>query len=1241
MGLIKTTVLSTKETCFGAKRLGQIISLPTGRIDKISIYLEPTITDITTSALVIVEIYEMDSFGFPTGMPLASDSIQLANLTVPGYVNFRAQTPTSTAAIAILSVSGGDKDNFVSWRFATASSGGEELLLSTDSGTLWTQDPTRKLSYIAYSAIEDAVNTDNQYATIQGGTLQVILDVDESFSATGVVLDRMVVTETDDDRYDYDYDYVDPINGDTVALDFSDFVITLVVDQSGSMTWNDNDGIRFDFLKDLIDDLGASLPVESTVNYSILKFYGRKIGKIDIFVEGSDKKGFDFEGVKIIRKSNGAPSDSSDGLTIYEGIGEHFKDTDLTPGTKYYYGIYSINSASLLSRVVFETAFGNSTIKPPMGIANFSATANTILSGDDDLGVREILLKWNNPVGFDYNHITLVRNTDRFPISILDGETILESTQTALTYTDSSLLTDVTYYYKIFTTNTHGIKCQTINARQVSRTTQELNRAWETTEAQTAPVGLDTTHPSTPEALFVPGNAEIQIELTPAGDTVDSARYKIWFRTDGFPQDVGGNGRDYDGDLIFSSLGTSFVHRRLDNGESYFYVIVAIDAVGNVSDPLFVKSKPISTSIASIPAELPLNFEAEVLDETVARLSWKNPIDKTETISLFFEESARVLSTVDFIDDGSIDTFVSFEFKELARNIIEFPESVALGLPPIDPKSAIILSNAPSFGKDSISATVEMTNDITLLNRIDTARIQLQSILSVKNRNTGVVLSNIKSRTVTVELHNPFSLAIKNEPEQSVSRRSWVILEDGGNGCKEYDYKITSLPGIYVGTPEPFRALIEASFNGEALTETATVTLKFLDPKTRSITKFVTLPGGASVFDIIPEVDEILDRNGVPTGDSKIRTLVRLDIPPSNVPGDFIIAATADYRNYSRTAEITVHFEPTLNIDLELRPFSPDGVDVAEQKAFVYFGAFNGPQELKLPVEDYTITSWSIRPLCLKPKNRPLYGGDVTGLGVKSYTKGGLAQNVFWGPATNTDPIEEFEVHVKVQVGGMKADGYGMLVIGRDSIPNINRILLRNPTNFSTDIIYADGDHESTWEVVAKPEEEMSDNTTQGGYFVNAVVSYGGLVPSLPDGRIVSLRTRSVVVPDSTGNPSKNSVIGLKVINNVLIKTNLTGPNGATGIVNAKVEDGKAIFKIRVNAKIPPPDDNVTESEFIENRIYHIQFEKPKTGVVFALEATTIVEKDGKAIVFKGGGSNLTLDAPPAFLGLVEPLNPT
>ena len=60
-----------------------------------------------------------------------------------------------------------------------------------------------------------------------------------------------------------------------IGLDFNDSIVSILFDESGSMSWNDENGFRHDLAKRFISKVSGSYPAE--VLYKIFTFGGQKI----------------------------------------------------------------------------------------------------------------------------------------------------------------------------------------------------------------------------------------------------------------------------------------------------------------------------------------------------------------------------------------------------------------------------------------------------------------------------------------------------------------------------------------------------------------------------------------------------------------------------------------------------------------------------------------------------------------------------------------------------------------------------------------------------------------------------------------------------------------------------------------------------------------------------------------------------------------------------------------------------
>ena len=147
-------------------------------------------------------------------------------------------------------------------------------------------------------------------------------------------------------------------NGDgteSIDLELEDRIVTVIMDQSGSMTWNDNNNFRHDIVVDLINKIEINYPGDITYNLieygadiiSVL-FFGviasdsfdpNDVDSLSKMIKADDKANYD--GMRIIRNDDHYPTSILDGDLVEDGFISRIKDEGLTEGTTYYYTIYT------------------------------------------------------------------------------------------------------------------------------------------------------------------------------------------------------------------------------------------------------------------------------------------------------------------------------------------------------------------------------------------------------------------------------------------------------------------------------------------------------------------------------------------------------------------------------------------------------------------------------------------------------------------------------------------------------------------------------------------------------------------------------------------------------------------------------------------------------------------------------------------------------------------------------------
>ena len=182
-------------------------------------------------------------------------------------------------------------------------------------------------------------------------------------------------------------------NGDgteSVELELEDRIITIVVDQSGSMTWNDNDGTRFTMTEELIHQIENNYP--GNIRYNLIK-YGAIFSNIILFslkltsesnvsdinsltslYSANDDS--NFAGIRVVRNSDHYPTSYLDGDIVEDSFMSKVFDEDIEEGQIYYYTVYTFDKKFRFSEGVRIKAVPRSRIIP-RGISIFESWNST------------------------------------------------------------------------------------------------------------------------------------------------------------------------------------------------------------------------------------------------------------------------------------------------------------------------------------------------------------------------------------------------------------------------------------------------------------------------------------------------------------------------------------------------------------------------------------------------------------------------------------------------------------------------------------------------------------------------------------------------------------------------------------------------------------------------------------------------------------------------------------------------
>jgi len=192
------------------------------------------------------------------------------------------------------------------------------------------------------------------------------------------------------------------VDGDVEKVDLSldDHIMSILMDMSGSQSWNDQTGLRHTMAQRLVTRLASTYP--GNVSFNLLSFAGDPIN-VTMFaiLQSSDISGTNFQdinnsffqddesrfaGIRVLRKEGSYPTSPIDGDIVTEGFFEAILDIDLIEGTEYFYSIFTFDKN-------FHFSSGkNIKVTPrerviPRGVASFSGQSlrGTGVVRDDNL----------------------------------------------------------------------------------------------------------------------------------------------------------------------------------------------------------------------------------------------------------------------------------------------------------------------------------------------------------------------------------------------------------------------------------------------------------------------------------------------------------------------------------------------------------------------------------------------------------------------------------------------------------------------------------------------------------------------------------------------------------------------------------------------------------------------------------------------------------------------------------------
>jgi len=179
----------------------------------------------------------------------------------------------------------------------------------------------------------------------------------------------------------------DNIGGKNIELDLDRRIITFLMDHSGSMSWNDNDNLRFGVTRRMVNRISSTYPGDT--DFNLVKYGGTPIN-VTLFslIEGSeiiDSDGLqsinsaffqedesNFSGVRVVRRAGAFPQHPLDGEIVAEGFLSKVLSDELEEGTKQFYKIFTFDKNFHFSKGI-EVAATPRERDIPRGVARFES----------------------------------------------------------------------------------------------------------------------------------------------------------------------------------------------------------------------------------------------------------------------------------------------------------------------------------------------------------------------------------------------------------------------------------------------------------------------------------------------------------------------------------------------------------------------------------------------------------------------------------------------------------------------------------------------------------------------------------------------------------------------------------------------------------------------------------------------------------------------------------------------------
>jgi ELWxxDGT repeat protein len=283
---------------------------------------------------------------------------------------------------------------------------------------------------------------------------------------------------------------------------------------------------------------------------------------------------------------------------VYSGSGTTFSDTGLTPGTTYYYAVFSFNGSGgtnnyLIVSPLLSGSLASVPSAQPTGLSFSAVQASSIslawtaATGSPD-GYLVIRKSGSAPTGSPSNATV-------YPVGASIGDGTVTYSSSATAFTDNSLSAATKYYYQVFSFNGSGLSSSYLTTSPLggNATTLDAEPVVQPTSLSFSSVGLTSLTGSFMASASPPVSGYVVIRnaaSAPTGSPLDGTTYA-----------VGVSLTNGTGTVAYVGSNNAFQESNLTAQTKYFYAVYAYNnAVGPIN---YLTVSPLTNNVTTLTTD--------------------------------------------------------------------------------------------------------------------------------------------------------------------------------------------------------------------------------------------------------------------------------------------------------------------------------------------------------------------------------------------------------------------------------------------------------------------------------------------------------------------------------------------------------------------------------------------------------------------------------------------------------------